>query len=159
MLEVEEHLDASLLAEVVPALLDQHDALRLRFIRNGESWEQVIETVDTTGEVFTIVDVQDLEPEAQLGRSKRKAARIQRSFDLSRGPLIKLALFETGAGKTKRLLIVIHHLVTDGVSWRILLADLERLTARHKVMSKLIWDLRPRRIRSGRSSWPATRKK
>ena len=33
---------------------------------------QVIETVDTTGEVFTIVDVQDLEPEAQLRRSKKK---------------------------------------------------------------------------------------
>jgi len=126
MLEVEEHLNASLLAEVVPALLEQHDALRLRFIRNGESWEQFIETVDTTGEVFTVVDVQNLEPEAQVRAIEEKAAAIQRSFDLSRGPLIKVALFETGAGKTKRLLIVIHHLVIDGVSWRILLEDLEK---------------------------------
>src|SRR6185503_18508751 len=38
--------------------------------------------------------------------------------------ILRAALFERGAGKTGRLLLVAHHLVVDGVSWRILLEDL-----------------------------------
>ncbi|HEU0078852.1 MAG TPA: condensation domain-containing protein, partial [Longimicrobiaceae bacterium] len=48
----------------------------------------------------------------------------QRSLDLARGPLLRVVLFDLGAGG-QLLLLVIHHLVVDGVSWRILLEDLE----------------------------------
>src|SRR5262249_28784382 len=43
---------------------------------------------------------------------------------LAHGPLLRAVLFEFGDGRPQRLLIVIHHLVVDGVSWRILLEDL-----------------------------------
>jgi len=36
-----------------------------------------------------------------------------------------VALFNLGVDKTSRLLLVIHHLVVDGVSWRILVEDLQ----------------------------------
>jgi amino acid adenylation domain-containing protein/non-ribosomal peptide synthase protein (TIGR01720 family) len=49
------------------------------------------------------------------------ADEIQESINLTTGPLIKLGLFQTTFGD--HLLIVIHHLVIDGVSWRILLED------------------------------------
>ena len=55
------------------------------------------------------------------GRIETAAGEIQRSIDLEAGPLIKLGLFKTRAGD--HLLIVIHHLVVDGVSWRIILED------------------------------------
>src|SRR6185369_7923559 len=45
---------------------------------------------------------------------------------LSAGPLQRVALFELGAGRGARLLLVIHHLAVDEVSWRILLEDLQR---------------------------------
>ncbi|WP_339373159.1 condensation domain-containing protein, partial [Paenibacillus elgii] len=51
-----------------------------------------------------------------------KASEIQASIDLSEGPLMKLALFRCADGD--HLLIVIHHLAVDGVSWRILLEDI-----------------------------------
>jgi len=40
-----------------------------------------------------------------------------------------VALFNLGVDKTSRLLLVIHHLVVDGVSWRILVEDLQNLPA------------------------------
>jgi len=40
-------------------------------------------------------------------------------------PLVRVALFNLGVDKTSRLLLVIHHLVVDGVSWRILVEDLQ----------------------------------
>lgn len=51
--------------------------------------------------------------------------RFQESIDLEQGSLMKVALFHLPDGD--RLLIVIHHLVVDGVSWRILLEDIETL--------------------------------
>ncbi|KAF6584634.1 hypothetical protein H6F38_35910, partial [Paenibacillus sp. EKM208P] len=51
-----------------------------------------------------------------------KASEIQASIHLSEGPLVKLGLFHCAEGD--HLLMVIHHLVVDGVSWRILLEDL-----------------------------------
>lgn len=50
-----------------------------------------------------------------------KANELQRSIDLQAGPLLKLGLFRCTDGD--HLLIAIHHLVVDGVSWRILLED------------------------------------
>ncbi|MCY8364958.1 condensation domain-containing protein, partial [Bacillus spizizenii] len=50
-----------------------------------------------------------------------KANQIQSSMELSQGPLMKLGLFKCADGD--HLLIAIHHLVIDGVSWRILLED------------------------------------
>ncbi|MBR7798363.1 non-ribosomal peptide synthetase, partial [Agaribacter marinus] len=45
----------------------------------------------------------------------------QRGLDIENGPLVNVALFQTNEGD--HLLFVIHHLVIDGVSWRILLED------------------------------------
>src|SRR4029077_16764280 len=51
---------------------------------------------------------------------------MQKGLDLRKGPLVKGGWFEMGEGRRKRLLMGIHHLVVDGVSWRILLGDLQR---------------------------------
>ena len=52
-----------------------------------------------------------------------EADRLQKSIDLTKGPLVVLGLFKTKEGD--HLLIIIHHLVIDGVSWRILLEDFD----------------------------------
>ncbi|URZ01281.1 non-ribosomal peptide synthetase [Clostridium felsineum] len=53
-----------------------------------------------------------------------QGSRLQKTFDLAHGPLIKVAVFSLKY--EEHLLISVHHLVIDGVSWRILLEDLER---------------------------------
>ena len=49
--------------------------------------------------------------------------KLQSSLNISKGPMIQIGIINIGSSE-QRLLIVIHHLVIDGVSWRILLEDL-----------------------------------
>jgi microcystin synthetase protein McyA len=62
---------------------------------------------------------------------EKTASGLQASLNILEGPLIRVALFNLGIKKTGRLLLVIHHLAVDGVSWRILLEDL--LTAYQQI--------------------------
>ncbi len=55
------------------------------------------------------------------------AARAQASLDLGTGPLLRAVCFDLGADRPGRLLLVIHHLVVDGVSWRVLLEDIQQV--------------------------------
>jgi len=57
-------------------------------------------------------------------RMDEECGKLCASLDLFRGPLVKAMLFRTDDGD--RLLWVVHHMAVDGVSWRILLEDLER---------------------------------
>jgi non-ribosomal peptide synthase protein (TIGR01720 family) len=61
----------------------------------------------------------------QRAAIETEAAALQRSLDLTSGPIWRAVLFDRGADAAQRLLIVVHHLAVDGVSWRILLPDLE----------------------------------
>jgi non-ribosomal peptide synthase protein (TIGR01720 family) len=112
-----EHYNQSVLVEVkggvgredlkraLERLVEHHDALRLRFERTAGGWEQHY------GE----------EVKVELAG---QAGGLQEGMDLQAGPLVRAAYLEPD-----RLLLAIHHLVVDGVSWRILLEDLGRLLA------------------------------
>ena len=79
-------------------------------------------------EPFSIqeIDLSHILSEDQLAQSiEEHSSLIQQSLDIEKGPLIKAVLFDCGSSRPQRLLIVIHHLMVDGVSWRILLEDLE----------------------------------
>jgi amino acid adenylation domain-containing protein/non-ribosomal peptide synthase protein (TIGR01720 family) len=114
-------LSADALEKAVLALVLHHDALRLRFSEDGEDWRAAfagLEPQDGAGRVLwqeTVTDSEDL---------ARVADQAQGSLSLQSGPLIRVVLF-TLANDEQRLLLVIHHLVVDGVSWRILLEDLQ----------------------------------
>lgn len=126
LLEVHGAADASLFAKATEGLLLQHDALRLRFALNQDGWEGVIAPPD--GVVpFEMVDLSPLTEAEQSLALARHAARLHASLNLQDGPLVRVALFERGAQRNSYLLIVIHHLAVDGVSWRILLEDLQAL--------------------------------
>ena len=57
-------------------------------------------------------------------RWRRRAAELQASLDLGRGPLVR-GRCSISERDGERLLLVAHHLVVDGVSWRVLLEDLQ----------------------------------
>ena len=122
------------LATAAARLLAHHDALRLRFTyrggvadgserAGGAAWEQV-----STGLVdrvpFTSADLSALPAASRRSTLQRATAACQTSLDLERGPLLRFLHINLAPREPSRLLIVIHHLVVDGVSWRILLEDL-----------------------------------
>ncbi|MGW3992726.1 amino acid adenylation domain-containing protein [Amycolatopsis sp. NPDC004772] len=96
--ELAADVDQAALRTAVAALVDHHDALRLRFRRAGREWRQEYT------EPFTAF--------------RAGPVSTMDFFELDGGPLFTAVL------DGSRLLLAAHHLVVDGVSWRILLADL-----------------------------------
>jgi non-ribosomal peptide synthase protein (TIGR01720 family) len=116
---------ADLLEKSLGRLIEHHEALRLRFEHDARDWKQTIAARETH-QVFRCVDLSSLTPEAQAAEIDRVADETQSSFGLSDGPIIRAVYFDLGAARPHRLLIAIHHLAVDGVSWRILLDDMQR---------------------------------
>lgn len=123
LLEVRANLNQELLKQAVQQLLVHHDALRLRFTLS-DGWQQVNAAVEETAVPFTVIDLSEFSTEEQRSHLEITAAKLQTSLNLAEGPIIRVALFQLGNDKPGRLLIIIHHLAIDGVSWRILLEDL-----------------------------------
>ena len=149
LLELRDPMDPAALAGAVSDLLDHHDALRLRLARTEAGFAQTIAAPG--GPVpFERADLSGL-PEAEQGAAIERAAReTQASLDLAAGPLVRVVLFDLGAAPS-RLLLVVHHLAVDGVSWRILLDDLWNACERRRLRP------RPRPSRPGRSGSSSTR--
>jgi amino acid adenylation domain-containing protein/non-ribosomal peptide synthase protein (TIGR01720 family) len=122
LLDLRPEVAAAPLAGALALVLAGHDALRLRFRRREGVWEQS----HAAGEPVHAARI-DLSALAPGRRSAALAAAmnaLQASLDLASGPLLRAAIFAAGPGVPLRLAIVIHHLAVDGVSWRILLAEL-----------------------------------
>jgi amino acid adenylation domain-containing protein/non-ribosomal peptide synthase protein (TIGR01720 family) len=126
LLDVTQPLDPALVEQVVAHLLQHHDALRLRFNRSAAGWEQV-NAADDSGVPLTWLNLPPLPPAAQDQAIATIADSLQASLNISQGPLLRVAFFDLGPDRPGRLLLIIHHLAVDGVSWRILLEDFQTL--------------------------------
>ncbi|HYG62699.1 MAG TPA: amino acid adenylation domain-containing protein, partial [Thermoanaerobaculia bacterium] len=123
LLQSGQALDPVALEQVIGYLLAHHDALRLRFVREREGWRQ---RNDPPGRVpFHRVDLTGLPAARRAPSLEAAAAQAQACLNLSDGPLLRAVFFTFGGEKGERLLLAVHHLGMDGVSWRILLTDLE----------------------------------
>jgi len=125
LLDIGREFDPALIEPIMAALYARHDALRLHFVRDSDDgWSaRYRASADVQpGESLccVVIDAGDSAPSDTF---LREANRIQRSLSLD-GPLMKFAhvLLPDGGA---RLLIVVNHLVVDGVSWRALLQDVE----------------------------------
>jgi len=121
--EVRERLELDTLKQAVEHLYRHHDILRTRFRRNDGKWEAFCAGMEAVP--FSYVDLSALAETATKQEIEKSAAAIQASLNLENGPVMRVVLFDPGDGAPQRLLIVIHHLVVDAVSWRILLEDLQ----------------------------------
>jgi len=128
---VTEALDPEALRKAVGKLLAHHDALRGRYWREGGGWRQRIGGAaepayvaeDVAEDVAQVVKVVEA-PASAFGEAVTAAsAEAQRSLDLGRGELMRVVVID--GGEERRLAVVAHHLAIDGVSWRVLLEDLE----------------------------------
>ncbi len=119
LLQPRQTLDAEKIEQVLRALVAHHDALRLSFTLHDGVWQAEHRAVEALPQnLLWQEDVADAAALEALGN------RAQRSLDLQHGPLLR-AVLATLADGTQRLQLVIHHLAVDGVSWRILLEDLQ----------------------------------
>ena len=125
LLELRQAIDPVVLADALRHLVLHHDALRLRFEQSESGWQQY--HADAGEEItFTILDLSTVPEGEQRAAIEAAAAAEQTKLNLTTGPVLRAIYFDLGAGRPARLLLVCHHLVVDGVSWRILLGDLQQ---------------------------------
>lgn len=124
LLNISKSVTPAALTQMAELLMAHHDSLRFVYRRQAGKWQQeygiqpqeIVAVEDMTGAT-------EYELPALIATAE---ARYQQSLDIESGPLLRIALLQIPASAAdNRLLIAIHHLVVDGVSWRILLEDIE----------------------------------
>ncbi|MEO7584342.1 MAG: amino acid adenylation domain-containing protein [Ferruginibacter sp.] len=125
MLGIDKSITPSELSQAVSLLMGFHDALRFRYFRQDGQWQQEYGTFKGQ---LDIEDLQLITKDTIISSIIHFAEAYQRSLDITNGELVRVVWMKTPSFEVNnRLLIVIHHLAIDGVSWRILLEDLELL--------------------------------
>ena len=122
MLDVPASLPPHRLHRALDTVIAAHDAFRLRFEQTDRTWTQHFAA--DAGQWYRSVDMSDLPETAREDALTALAEQTQRALSLDAGPLLNAVHIDHGVGQPGRLLLVIHHLIVDGISWRILLNDL-----------------------------------
>ena len=117
-------VDAEAMARAVAAVAAHHDALRARFVREGDAWRQEIAEAGDEAP-FETLDLSAVAPAERESAFTAAADALHASLDLAAGPLLRAELVEMGPDDPQRLLLTAHHLVTDAVSLGVIAADLE----------------------------------
>jgi non-ribosomal peptide synthase protein (TIGR01720 family) len=124
MLEVPPQIDDLTFRAALHAVVVHHDALRLRFERGANGWVQRFAPADAATMHFSTSLVASFEAPDAEGTIERIGAALQTSLNLQHGPLFGAVLIRERTGGRARMLMVAHHLVLDGFSWRLIIEDL-----------------------------------
>ncbi|MCP3401818.1 non-ribosomal peptide synthase/polyketide synthase [Bradyrhizobium sp. CCGB20] len=116
LLQPKDRLDWDVMRRALAAVIDHHDALRLRFEESQGGWRAEHGAAPPADALLWVRRAVDREAVTAL------ASSAQESLSISSGLLLRAVGIDVSDG-SQRFLIVIHHLVVDGVSWRILLDD------------------------------------
>ncbi|MGV2922148.1 amino acid adenylation domain-containing protein, partial [Streptomyces alfalfae] len=128
LFELDGRPDPRALHTALDALIEHHDALRMRFTRDEHGWQQYNPPPadgDDAPDILVRHDLSGLSPEDADAAMAKAADALHASFDLARGPHLRAALFTGDPDRPAYLLLIAHHLVVDAVSWRVLRDDLE----------------------------------
>lgn len=105
--------------EVFIGIIEHHDVLRMTYTFDGDSVKQYNHGLEKTEVDIAVINLsQDQNYQSRVAEEANKA-HIE--INIEKGPILKLVLFKCPDGD--HLLIIIHHLIVDGISWRILLED------------------------------------
>nr|WP_316252545.1 condensation domain-containing protein [Bacillus aquiflavi] len=121
MLYREKGFDEKVIETVFNKIIEQHDALRMTYEKQNGAIIQYNRGLKEKCFDLYVFDLKDEEDEQATVH--QLATNIQKEVSILNGQIMKICIFKTSKGD--HLLIVIHHLVIDGVSWRILFEDFE----------------------------------
>ncbi|MEK8145320.1 condensation domain-containing protein [Streptomyces sp. M10(2022)] len=112
------------MTEALQDLLDHHDALRMVLDSDEAGWVPEVRARGsvTAGSVLECVDAGTTDAATEDVRSL--AARVTARLSPADGAVVRAALLDRGPTEQGLLVLAVHHLAVDGVSWRILLSDL-----------------------------------
>ncbi|WP_165968135.1 non-ribosomal peptide synthetase [Saccharopolyspora elongata] len=121
VLEVPAGLSLGALVSALGAVVDRHDLLRARLGEQGLVVPPV-GSVDAA-DLVERAEVPEADPDWRVVLAGAEAAAAA-GLDPARGVMLRAVWLDAGGSRPGRLLLVAHHLVVDGVSWRVLVSDL-----------------------------------
>jgi len=125
LFEIGKSIDSNYLAEAIDILTSHHDALRFQYECKNNIW---LQTYGEHKSVLETVSLEDITTEKFSDEITKVCQKNQDNLVIQKGEIFKVILIKTPDSELKdRLFIVGHHLVIDGVSWRILFSDLSRI--------------------------------
>lgn len=128
LVQVPAAVDAQELTAAIGATLDKHDLLRARLLRDDSGRTAALEVgergLHDVSSLLETIDVSGDDPDDIPAAIEAGARRIRALLDPVRGHMVRAIWFDRGRAQPGMLLLMCHHLVIDGVSWRILVADL-----------------------------------
>ncbi|MBC3990751.1 non-ribosomal peptide synthase/polyketide synthase [Streptomyces sp. AC563] len=117
--------DVEALRAALAAVLEHHDALRMRYEDTGEGPPRQYGTAPGAAVDLRVRELPGGAPEEVAAGVRALADEACADFDLARGPLLRAVLCRPGDQSPPILLLAAHHLVVDAVSWRIIAEDLD----------------------------------
>ncbi|WP_236735638.1 condensation domain-containing protein, partial [Agrobacterium tumefaciens] len=119
-------LDGSHLQAALQALIDHHDALRAQLRSVGDDTFLEVPPAGTLSatDCFRHVDVSAISAESLQRVLEVETESAHFRLSPEQGKMVQVVWLDAGLSARGKLLVVIHHLVVDGVSWRILIPDL-----------------------------------
>ncbi|MFY1623821.1 amino acid adenylation domain-containing protein [Micromonospora sp. WMMD735] len=119
-------LSREALLAAVRALVDEHDSLRARLADTDDTWTLEIAPRGTVpvDEMVHRVDARGADASALADAVAAELDGAAARLDPLGGRVAQVVWFDRGDDDPGRLLIMVHHLAVDGVSWRILVPDL-----------------------------------
>ncbi|WP_026607771.1 non-ribosomal peptide synthetase [Methylocapsa acidiphila] len=124
LLDLRKPLPAGTLEAAAALLLRRHESLRSRFDRAAGAWRQTI-LPDAGESGMTRIALPALAETERRAEIERLSAEFM-PLDLGGGSMLRLVHFEGEAGTPGQILVVLHHLVADGLSWRLIVEDLDQ---------------------------------
>ncbi|MFD5420058.1 amino acid adenylation domain-containing protein [Streptomyces sp. NPDC127069] len=126
VLTLPEGADDATLVRVLQSVVDRHGALRLGVTAGPEGPLCAVGepgSVDVS-RLYRTVDVAGSDGSARAAVMAEAAREAAGQLDPATSVMLRAVRFDTGGAAPDRLLLCVHHLAVDGVSWRILAADL-----------------------------------
>jgi len=117
MLFSEKGYDYDDLKFVIEQFVKNHDALRLRFLKDQEgSYYQKLVDETENNFAFHLINVSEEHDENFF---HNKMLKLQESINITTGPLLVIGLFKTSRGD--HLYVVTHHLISDAYSFKLMI--------------------------------------
>ncbi|MTE19556.1 amino acid adenylation domain-containing protein [Streptomyces sp. TRM43335] len=114
------------LTAAVQALVDHHDAFRLRLDRSAPGWSLEVRPAGTVSAAACVrrVPIGAATGDGLVDVLLRESRRAQGELDVRAGRMVRVVWFDAGPKAPGRLLFMANHLACDGVSWRVVVPDL-----------------------------------
>jgi len=125
LLQFKTLVDIPALEKALEKLIAHHDGLRLNYHKDKDLFYFNNDLLDKPFKI-DVVDLSAVPAADRDAQIETRGSEAKSGFDIANGLMLRALLFKTGPDGEK-LLLILHHLVTDGLTWRILLEDLYRL--------------------------------